>query len=150
MPRRKKVAVGEDGWEIVTSGPPLSQPDPLGTAPTAPSSHTFDPSTFEKGVTAYNQYRQTFRNSEPWGKVKRFVKAILVPYISPLGLNKCVCLGLGSLDSGLSRHSNFQLAFLEALIEVLEWRTSCNLFFFFIHAANKLIKSSHSCHCRRY
>lgn len=129
MPRRKKVIFGEDGWGIVTSGPPLSQPGHSGTA----SSHTFDPSTFEKGVTAYNQYRQTFRNSESWRKVKGFVEVILVPYISRLGLNKCICLGLGSLNSGLSRHSNFQLALLEALIETLEWRTSCKSFFYFIY-----------------
>ena len=149
MPRRKKVTVGEDGWGIVTSGPPLPQPGHLGTAPTAPSFHTFDPSTFEKGVTAYCQYRQTFRNSKSWKKVKCFVEAILVPYIGRLGLNKCICLGLGSLDSGLSRHSNFQLAFLEALIEILEWRTSCKLCFFYVHLTIKLMKLTPSCHCRR-
>ena len=150
MPRRKKATVGEDGWGTVTSGPPSSQQGHLGTTHPTSSSDTFDPSALEKGIAAYNQYRQTFRNSESWRKVKCFVEAILAPYVGRLGLNKCVCLGLGSLDSGLSRHSNFQLAFLEALIEILGWQTSCKLFPLFIYPTNKLMKSSHSCYCRWY
>ena len=59
-----------------------------------------------------------------------FVKTTLVPYVTHGKFDKCVCLGLGSLESRNAHHtqSHYQLAFLEGLMEAFGWRGSCKPF----------------------
>lgn len=131
MPRRKKVQDSGDGWSTVTSGP---SPRPTGVDPLntlRARKYVVEPpsKSYEQVLASYNKYREILRGSEEWKTVLDFVETTLLPQVVENGgMNKCVCLGLGSLEAGMeerSKNSHYQLVLLEALIEAFGWRHSC-------------------------
>ncbi|KAF8477065.1 hypothetical protein BDZ91DRAFT_708613 [Kalaharituber pfeilii] len=123
MPRRRKVHAGADGWTHIKSGPEARYigGDPKPGQPTR---------SYEATLAIYKEWRGRLLKSEGWENVKTFAQTILMPEVvnSPRGrITKCVCLGLGSLDSDIPYrdcHSGYQLALLESLMEVFGWKSS--------------------------
>ena len=131
--KKSKTIASSDGWSTVVNVPSARPTGitPLNTLMADLSISDPSPSS-ARATISYETLHQRYinhsiklRQSQNWQAVMEFVSTVLLPNVTRAGAKKrkCVCLGLGSMesDSELAPISMMQLALLLGVLEGLGW-----------------------------
>lgn len=123
--QQKRIKVTDDeGWTVVKQRPKLSPHSQLqrhnGETEGEIDVDSNDPisNNIDDLSERYGKHKQTWQGSA----CNRSLQAILRRRLATdeiTALDKCVCLGLGSVDAGLSTKSLYQFAALESMLTTL-------------------------------